>query len=122
MSDLISRSSLLKRLNEYVFDAFDCDGIDGENVVEYQKMHDDNSSYIIQGFNDVYELLEDIPTVDAVPVVHAEWIDIQPDYHSGFYGNVHKCSNCNDYYTTEYYDLFFCPRCGAKMDGKKVQE
>lgn len=66
--------------------------------------------------------LENAPIVDAVPVVHAEWIDTQPDYHSGFYGNAHKCSNCNDYYTTEYDDLFFCPRCGAKMDGKKAQE
>lgn len=68
MGDLISRSALLKILNDFVFDAFDCDGIDDENVVEYQKTHDDNSSYIIQGFNDVYELLEDVPTVDAVPV------------------------------------------------------
>ena len=65
-------------------------------------------------------VIKNQPTVEAKAVVHAEWIDIQPDYHSGFYGNVHKCSNCNDYYTTEYYDLFFCPRCGAKMDGKKV--
>ena len=72
-----------------------------------------------------YELMHyllDMEKVDAVPVVHAEWIDTQPEYHDGFHRNAHKCSNCNDYYTTEYYDLFFCPRCGAKMDGKKVQE
>lgn len=70
----------------------------------------------------VIAAIEETPIVDAVPVVHGEWIDTQPDYHSGFYGNAHKCSNCNDYYTTEYDDLFFCPRCGAKMDGKKVQD
>lgn len=69
MGDLISRSELLKRLNEYVFDAFDCDGIDGENVIEYQLTHDDNSSYIIQGFNDVYELLKDVPTAYDVEAV-----------------------------------------------------
>lgn len=68
MSDLTSRSALIKRMNEYVFDAFDCDGIDAENVLEYQQTHNDNSTYIIQGFNDVYELLEEIPTVDAVPL------------------------------------------------------
>jgi hypothetical protein len=83
------------------------------------------TAYVGKGLSYYGELLgciSDAPTVDANPVVHAEWIDIQPDYHSGFYGNVHKCSNCGDYYTTEYDDLFFCPRCGAKMDGKKVQE
>lgn len=69
--------------------------------------------------HELMDYLLDMEKVDAIPVVHAEWIDIQPDYHSGFYGNVHKCSNCGDYYTTEYDDLFFCPRCGAKMDGEK---
>jgi hypothetical protein len=72
-----------------------------------------------------YELMHyllDMEKVDAVPVVHAEWIDTQPEYHDGFHRNAHKCSNCGDYYTTEYDDLFFCPRCGAKMDGKKIQE
>ena len=55
------------------------------------------------------------PTVEAKEVVHGKWIDTQPDYHNGFYRNAHVCSNCNDYYTTEYDDLFFCPRCGADM-------
>lgn len=44
-----------------------------------------------------------------------KWIDISPDYHYGFGNNAYKCSVCNDYYTTEPEDLFFCPRCGAKM-------
>lgn len=60
--DLISRSALLKTLNEYVEKAYDCGGIDDENVIEYQQTHDDKSAYIIQGFNEVYELLEDVPT------------------------------------------------------------
>lgn len=49
-------------------------------------------------------------------VIHAKWVDTQPGYHSGYRKNAHKCSNCGDYYTTEPEDLFFCPRCGAKMD------
>ena len=61
--DLISRSALLKTLNEYVEKAYDCGGIDDENVIEYQKTHKDKSAYIIQGFSEVYELLEDVPTV-----------------------------------------------------------
>ena len=59
--------------------------------------------------------LQKVPVVEAVPVVHGEWIDTQPDYHAGYGRNAHVCSNCNDYYTTEPEDLFFCPRCGADM-------
>ena len=101
MGDLISRSALI------------------ENFKKSGIVDSEDDAWV---YSFAIAMIESTPTVDAVPVVHAEWIDIQPDYHSGFYGNVHKCSNCNDYYTTEYYDLFFCPRCGAKMDGKKVQE
>lgn len=72
--DLISRSALIKTLNEYVTKAYDCGGIDGENVIEYQQTHDDKSAYIIQGFNEVYELLEDVPTAyndDWIPCITA---------------------------------------------------
>lgn len=78
------------------------------------------SEFIDKYLDEKKWLINNQSKVDAVPVVHAEWIDTQPDHHNGFYRNPHKCSNCNDYYTTEYDDLFFCPRCGAKMDGKKV--
>lgn len=49
-------------------------------------------------------------------VVIGEWIDTQPQYNNGYYKNAHMCSNCNDYYTTEYDEMKFCPNCGAKMD------
>lgn len=64
------------------------------------------------------EVVNNIQAVDAVPVVHGKWIDTQPEYHNGYYRNAHVCSNCHDYYTTEYDDLYFCPRCGARMDGE----
>lgn len=63
----------------------------------------------------IIKCIENEPTVEAKEIVHGEWIDTQHDYHNGFYRNAHVCSNCNDYYTTEYDDLFFCPRCGADM-------
>lgn len=66
--------------------------------------------------NEIFKfILERQPTIDAKEVVHGKWIDTQPEYHVGFRRNAHVCSNCNDYYTTEYDDLFFCPRCGANM-------
>lgn len=61
-------------------------------------------------------IIDDQPTVEAAPVVHGRWIDTSPNYRNGYYNNAHKCSNCGDYYTTDPNDLYYCPRCGAKMD------
>ena len=94
MSDLISRKALI-------------------DVIEKEKS--DNDAYCRMCIDSMKEIIEEQPTVEAKEVVHGKWIDTQPDYHNGFYRNAHVCSNCNDYYTTEYDDLFFCPRCGADM-------
>ena len=81
------------------------------------------------------KLLRDIPTVDAVEVVHGRWL-----YDSGT--ERHFCSACNEYaisvisnqpvyeYDWEENLQFshiesacdeqltnYCPNCGAKMDG-----
>ena len=57
--------------------------------------------------------VEQMPTVDAVEVVHGRWE--QAKYH-GFL----RCSECKDVYI---YDAWvadgkwnYCPNCGAKMD------
>ena len=68
--------------------------------------------------NKLMDHLLDMEVVEANPVAHAKWTDTQPNYHNGCYISAHVCSNCHDYYTTEYYDLYFCPRCGARMDGE----
>lgn len=51
------------------------------------------------------------PAVDAVPVVHARWVDIpeHPEWDQKM------CSICGDYFccTNNY-----CPNCGAKMIGE----
>ena len=69
MSDLISRSAFIKALNDYVRQAFDCDGIDEGSVIEYQELHKDVTSYIIQGICEAYGILQEQPTaynVDSV--------------------------------------------------------
>ena len=59
-------------------------------------------------------IIDDAPTVDAVEVVHGEWIHHY--YDSGepiddkWYCS--ECHMCNDHRRTWY-----CPNCGAKMDG-----
>ena len=58
------------------------------------------------------------PTADVVEVVHGEWIKADSMPRSA------KCSECNCWITrhtiTENW-FRYCPHCGAKMDGKKVE-
>ena len=61
------------------------------------------------------ENIHDLPTVDAVEVVHGEWEE------DGLYYNCSRCS-CSAVFTT-YANLVFnyCPYCGATMDGGKKE-
>ena len=52
-------------------------------------------------------LVEDAPTVDAVPVVHGRWIAQE-------YGDQKECSICGELFCC-YGN--YCMNCGAKMDG-----
>ena len=64
------------------------------------------------------DLIDGVPTVDAVPVVHGRWIDNK----DSIIGEIieRNCSVCGQR-TTGLYDHFFpyCPNCGAKMDGER---
>ena len=100
MSDLISREALLEELKKS------------------RKYHAQNGREL-ELLCRCENIVNEQPTVEAKEAVHGEWIDTQPDYHGGYRRNAYVCSNCHDYYTTEYDDLYFCPRCGADM-GKKV--
>lgn len=58
------------------------------------------------------DVIEDMPTIYAVPVVHAKWIAywigdaIKPIY---------RCSNCDRLAVVTKTN--YCPKCGARMDG-----
>ena len=66
-------------------------------------------------YGEAFELREDVknaPTIEAVPVVHGEWIN-------------GKCSNCGEYIPTDTRidfvdeeDCAFCYSCGADMRKK----
>ena len=51
--------------------------------------------------------IEQLPAVDAVPVVHGRW------------GENGDCSECGfqPWYERDIHTLSYCPNCGAKMDG-----
>ena len=57
---------------------------------------------------EIVEAIGEQPTIEACPVVHGRWVSRGP--HQG-----HKCGVCNDYYTDDAINLFYCPRCAAKM-------
>lgn len=86
MGDLISRKSLLDNLNRFAPECY--------NVL-------------------VNSLIEKEPAVDAVPVVHGEWVDNGiPD------SMLSKCNVCG--FPCGAYSFNFCPNCGADMRKDKA--
>ena len=58
--------------------------------------------------------LELEPAVDAVPVIHGQWIDENPD---DFLDPRLRCSICSKV-ESPLIKWRYCPNCGAKMDGE----
>lgn len=63
-------------------------------------------------------MLEVQPAVDAAPVVHGRWLEV--DEGDGDY--TYDCSVCGGKWwlvedTPEANGMKYCPYCGAKMDG-----
>lgn len=50
--------------------------------------------------------IEEQPTVDAAPVVHAQWKDTKHEW---------VCTNCGTGYWSMNHRFKYCPECGAKM-------
>ena len=57
--------------------------------------------------------LEEIPPVEAVPVIHGEWVN---EYINRYGHPCHCCSVCG--FHASYQDKNFCPECGADMRKK----
>ena len=63
-------------------------------------------------------LVQCAPAVDAEPVQHGRWLDMQDDYTTE---GMWRCSVCGD---DRYFDImtptecgvYYCPACGAKME------
>lgn len=63
--------------------------------------------------------IDNAPTEDVQPVVHAKWELVNEDE------NVYMCSNCGDEFitidgTATENHMLYCPFCGAKMDKKEA--
>lgn len=67
--------------------------------------------------HDIDRILDEVPTVDAAPVVHGRW----EDKPTGRYGQQQSwCSACRKPSgiggTEKNRHRAYCPNCGAKMD------
>ena len=69
--------------------------------------------------------LDNAPTIEAKPVVHAHWkpfFEMVEIYNTGGYREKRQtgwiCSKCGKGFT-EFGHTTYCSSCGAKMDGKE---
>ena len=96
VGDLISRSALLKAIEGVEVSFYLDDGVCGDN-------YDDTT---------IVDIINKQPTIEAVPVVHGEWIKEE---------NTWICSVCHKENACAYDEIlhrftdFFCPKCGADM-------
>lgn len=73
------------------------------------------------GWNSAIEMIENAPTIEAKPVVHAHWIN-DPAYKSfdGKWKKGQECSACGAYFVSDaikpYSNHPYCSECGAQMD------
>lgn len=79
----------------------------------------------------VWDMIDQIPAVDAVPVVHGRWIDERgnavgwDDINDCCPKRSCWCSVCGDWLTgSDQYATTgnYCPNCGARMDGERKED
>ena len=85
--------------------------------------HLNNPDEKLYSENDIREMIDMMPTVDAVPVRHGKWI-IRDNPGTGWYRIT--CSECGEDFTSTAPCIGFfpnakviwdyCPSCGARMD------
>lgn len=103
-NDLISRSALIAEFERIYTEHYKC--------TVYQFIHDI--------FKAMFRRLKNAPAVDAVEVVHGEWIIPTKIGHRLF--NIPHCSACDGVPCGVDENTNFCPNCGAKMRERKGDE
>lgn len=73
----------------------------------------ENKAYA-EGWNSAISIIESAPAADVRPERHGLWLDSESPLTSSC-----KCSLCICYFESE---TPYCPNCGAKMDGKEIND
>lgn len=74
-----------------------------------------NALLMSADYKDACDMLEQLPTVFPVAVIHARWIRQKGSAH------VFKCSVCEFVFAGAEI-AHYCPNCGARMDGGDIDE
>ena len=91
--------------------------IDASELLEYLESCLQNGRPLshLYDLSEIVRYVKSMPTIDAVEVVHGEWI------WEDSVCNPRICSVCKQkFYIGRGWN--YCPNCGAKMDGKKKHE
>ena len=125
MSDLIRREDAIKAYNEAM------DELVKWQMEEWQLGDFSECEFNTTDCKHIVRKLEAIPTIDAVSVVHGEWIEhkertiVRNNNFIDFFPTEYECSNCGlrrATYSIGSLLINFCPNCGAKMDGEREGE
>lgn len=102
----------------------DADALKEQMVVtlEALKKHFPPTEYevnVIAAFATVGDMVNDAPTIDAVPVKHGKWVDVTTEEWCTF--DECKCSVCGvvEYFNKGWKKFSYCPNCGAQMERSK---
>ena len=94
--------------------------IDSVNIVECfegwaRSLANDRCFVAADAIQIAVEKIKAIPTIDAEPVRHGQWIEDWPKWVCSYCGTefndeIEFVEGCGEYYMPHY-----CPHCGAKM-------
>lgn len=94
--------------------------IDPNNAIDVLEILADKCADT-RAFEQAIQVLESIHTIEAEPVKHSKWIDVQDT--SGHH--YQRCLECGTYIEDVFfandYNVNYCPCCGAKMDLNEVK-
>ena len=79
--------------------------------------HLNNPDEKLYSENDIREMIDMMPTVDALPVRHGKWIRKKDTRFGEMLNDILICSECQIAFSTvTMIRRSYCPNCGARMD------
>lgn len=105
MAEYIEREAIIKHIEEKLDKLTDMPEM-GARIAAMESAYNSTLNYIIQ-----------IPAADVEPVKRGKWEVVRT--RNNFIKHMYKCPACEK---NQFARSNYCPNCGAKMDGKEVQE